>query len=96
MCDNGITRCKMDHCSYFNKFNDRYIILLLYVDDMLIAGSSMVKITAAARRRQRHWSSNINDCQGEEGRVLEMWSLIRDHPDAAIIASVSKQGSRPS
>ena len=34
----GYSRCHSDHCVYFN---GRYIILLLYVDGMLVAGSKM-------------------------------------------------------
>ena len=44
ICDNGFTRCEMDHCCYFKRFDGCYIILLLYVDDMLVAGSSMKEI----------------------------------------------------
>nr|CAN72350.1 hypothetical protein VITISV_034941 [Vitis vinifera] len=34
----GFKRCEADHCCYFKSFDNSYIILLLYVDDMLIAG----------------------------------------------------------
>ena len=34
----------MDHCCYFKRLDNCYIILLLYVDDMLIAGSNMAEI----------------------------------------------------
>jgi len=34
----------MDHCCYIKKIDKSYIILLLYVDDMLIAGSSINEI----------------------------------------------------
>lgn len=45
MCSNGFTRCQADHCSYFQRFHDKsYIILLLYVDDMLVVGSSIEEI----------------------------------------------------
>ena len=44
ICNNGFIRSNMDHCCYFKRFDNCYIILLLYVDDMLIAGSSMVEI----------------------------------------------------
>ena len=33
-----------DPCCYFKKYTDSYVFLLLYVDDMLIEGSSMRKI----------------------------------------------------
>ena len=44
MIANGFSRSEMDHCCYLNKFNGSYIILLLYVDDMLIAGANMKEI----------------------------------------------------
>ena len=37
-------RCEADHCCYVESFDNSYIILLLYVDDMLIAGSSIEEI----------------------------------------------------
>jgi ATP-binding cassette subfamily B (MDR/TAP) protein 1 len=44
MCSSGYTRCQADHCCYVKHFDNSYIILLLYVDDMLIAGSSIEEI----------------------------------------------------
>jgi ATP-binding cassette subfamily B (MDR/TAP) protein 1 len=44
MCSSGYTRCQADHCCYAKHFDNSYIILLLYVDDMLIAGSSIEEI----------------------------------------------------
>ena len=41
MLGNGYTRCHADHCCYFKRFDSSYIILLLYVDDMLVAGPCM-------------------------------------------------------
>uniref|UniRef100_A0A7N2MUY1 Retrovirus-related Pol polyprotein from transposon TNT 1-94 n=1 Tax=Quercus lobata TaxID=97700 RepID=A0A7N2MUY1_QUELO len=40
----GFKRCETDHCCYVKFFDNSYIILLLYVDDMLIAGSSIEEI----------------------------------------------------
>ncbi|RVW93053.1 Retrovirus-related Pol polyprotein from transposon TNT 1-94 [Vitis vinifera] len=40
----GFKRCEVDHCCYVKSFNNSYIILLLYVDDMLIPGSDIEKI----------------------------------------------------
>jgi ATP-binding cassette subfamily B (MDR/TAP) protein 1 len=37
MCSSGYTRCQADHYCYVKYFDNSYIILLLYVDDMLIA-----------------------------------------------------------
>jgi len=45
MSEQGYTICHCDHCVYLKKKNDgNYIILLLYVDDMLVAGSNMQEI----------------------------------------------------
>ena len=42
MSEQGYTRCHFDHCVYLKRQNEgSYIILLLYVDDMLVAGSNM-------------------------------------------------------
>ena len=41
MTKQGYDRCHSDHCAYFKRLdNGRYIILLLYVDGMLVAGST--------------------------------------------------------
>ncbi|RVW48803.1 Retrovirus-related Pol polyprotein from transposon TNT 1-94 [Vitis vinifera] len=40
----GFKRCEADHYCYFKSFDNSYIILLLYVDDMLIAGSDMRRL----------------------------------------------------
>ena len=40
----GFNRCEADRYCYVKSFDNSYIILLLYVDDMLIAGSDIEKI----------------------------------------------------
>lgn len=42
--DDGFKRCHADHCCYYKNFNDDYNILLLYVDDILVVGSSKYEI----------------------------------------------------
>ena len=41
---NGFTSLEADHCCYSKWFKNSYIMLLLYVDDMLIVGFSMKEI----------------------------------------------------
>ena len=42
MQENGYNRCHSDYCVYFKRLDDdSYIILCLYVDDMLVARSNM-------------------------------------------------------
>jgi hypothetical protein len=45
MTEQGFSRCHSDHCVYFKKVeNGSFIILLLYVDDMIVARSNMQDI----------------------------------------------------
>ena len=44
MRNSGFHRCEEDHCCYVKKYVDSYIILALYVDDMLIAGANLAEI----------------------------------------------------
>ncbi len=41
---NGYFRRNADHCCYFKKVKSSFIILLLYVDDMLVAGANLEEI----------------------------------------------------
>ena len=42
MAEQGYSRCHSDHYVYFKRLDDgSYIILSLYVDDMIIVGSDM-------------------------------------------------------
>ena len=51
MIEQGYERCHFDHFFYFNRLdNIRYIILLLYVNDMLVAGSNMQDINVLKRK----------------------------------------------
>ena len=44
MMSSGFTKLEADHCYYFKWFENSYIMLLLYVDDMLVVGFSMKDI----------------------------------------------------
>jgi hypothetical protein len=51
MTEHGYSRCHSDHCVYFKRLeNGSYIILLLYVDDMLVAGSNMQDINVLKKK----------------------------------------------
>ena len=42
MHEHGYNKCHSDYCVYFKRLDDdSYIILCLYVDDMLVVGSNM-------------------------------------------------------
>jgi len=44
MMISGFTRLEVDHCYYSKWFENFYIMLLLYVDDMFVIGSIMKEI----------------------------------------------------
>ena len=48
-------RLEADHCCYFKYFENSYIILLLYVDDMLVVGSSMKEIVTLKAQLPREF-----------------------------------------
>ena len=51
MSEQGYTRRHFGHCVYLKRKNDgNYIILLLYVDDMLVVGSNMQEINVLKRK----------------------------------------------
>ena len=55
MIEQGYDRCHYDHCVYLKRlYNKRYIILLLYVDDMLVAGSNMQDINVLKNNFLNH------------------------------------------
>lgn len=60
MLENKYTRTNSDHCVYIRRFGENFVILLLYVDDMLILGRDMVV---------------INRLKDELGKFFEMKDL---------------------
>lgn len=40
----GYHKCNADHCCFFKRYKSSYIILLLYVDDMLVVVSNIDEI----------------------------------------------------
>jgi hypothetical protein len=51
MTEQGYSRCHFDHCIYFKRLeNGSYIIFLLYVDDILVAGSNMHDINVLKKK----------------------------------------------
>ena len=82
----GYHRCEMDHCCYLKKFNSSYIILLLYVDDMLIAGSDMQEINKLKKQLSREFE--MKDL-GAAKQILGM-SIARDRVAGTLKLSQAK------
>ena len=57
MMSHGYKRTTSDHCVFTKKFsNDDFIILLLYVDDMLIIGDDSNKIGRLKRELSKSFA----------------------------------------
>lgn len=57
MAKQGYNRCHSDHCVYFKKLdNGSYIILSLYVDDMLVVGPNMLFINELKKKLENSFA----------------------------------------
>ena len=55
----GFKRCEADHCCYVKFFNNSYIILLLYMDDMLIVGFSIEEINNLKKQLLKQFAMKV-------------------------------------
>ncbi|RVX16420.1 Retrovirus-related Pol polyprotein from transposon TNT 1-94 [Vitis vinifera] len=76
----GFKRCEADHCCYVKSFDNSYIILLLYVDDMLIAGSDIEKINNLKKQLSKQFA--MKDL-GAAKQILGM-RIIRDKANGTL------------
>ncbi|GJU52716.1 retrovirus-related pol polyprotein from transposon TNT 1-94 [Tanacetum coccineum] len=82
----GYKRCAMDHCCYLKKVGSSSIILLLYVDDMLVAGSDMAEIKKLKRQLSQEFEMKE---LGPAKQILGM-SIIRDKTKGTLRLSQEK------
>ena len=84
MSEQGYTICHSDHCVYVKKKNDgNYIIVLLYVDDMLVVGSNMQEINVL---KQKLANSFAMKDFGAAKQILGM-RIIRDRKNKKLTLS---------
>ena len=75
MLEHGFQRLEADHCVYIKRYDQgKYIILLLYVDDMLIVGHDKNKIN---RLKKDLGSKFAMKDLGLAQQILGMW-IMRD------------------
>ena len=79
-------RCETDYCCYVKFFDNSYIILLLYMDDMLIAGSSIEEINDLKKQLSKQFA--MKDL-GAAKQILGM-RIIRDKVNGTLKLSQSK------
>jgi hypothetical protein len=60
MTEQGYNRCHSDHCVYFKNIeNGSFIILLLYVDDMLVVGTNMQDINVLKKKLSNSFAMKV-------------------------------------
>ena len=82
----GFKRCEADHCCYVKFSDNSYIILLLYVDNMLIIGSSIEKINNLKKQLSKQFT--MKDL-GAAKQILGM-RIIRDKANGTLKLSQSE------
>jgi hypothetical protein len=87
MIEHGYSRCDSDHCVYFKRLeNGSYIILLLYVDDMLVTGSNMQDINVLKNKLANSFAmKNL----GAAKKILGM-RITRDKKNCKLTLSQSE------
>ncbi|KAE8664189.1 Detected protein of unknown function [Hibiscus syriacus] len=83
MGSSGFTRCQANHCCYIKKFDNNFIILLLHVDDMLVAGSDMQEIINLKQKLSKQFA--IKDL-GAAKQILGM-RIKRDTKPGTLMLS---------
>ena len=84
MHEHGYIRCHSDHCVYFQRLdNDSYIILCLYIDDMLVTRSNKDHIKGL--KCQLAHAFSMKDL-GEEKKILGM-KICRDRKNKKLTLS---------
>lgn len=86
MCRTGYIRCQADHCCYIKQFDNSYIILLLYVDDMLIAGANIDEINNLKKQMSEDFA--MKDL-GDAKQILGM-RIVRDRVRGTLSRYVKK------
>ena len=82
----GFKRCESNHCCYVTSFDNSYIILLLYVTDMLIAGSSIKEINNLKKQLSKQF---VMKDLGATKQILGM-RIIRDKANGTLKLSQSE------
>ncbi|KAL6323541.1 hypothetical protein AAG906_039119 [Vitis piasezkii] len=87
----GFKRCEADHCCYVKSFDNSYIILLLYVDDMLIIGFDIEKINNLKKQLSKQFA--MKDL-GAAKQILGM-RIIRDKANGTLkLSRVCEESSQ--
>ncbi|KAL9250580.1 Retrovirus-related Pol polyprotein from transposon TNT 1-94-like protein [Drosera capensis] len=86
MSSSGYKKSDLDPCCYWRHFGSSYIILLLYVDDMLVACSDMDEINRLKKQLSEEFE--MKDL-GASKQILGM-SISRNRSEGSLILSQEK------
>nr|KYP69047.1 Retrovirus-related Pol polyprotein from transposon TNT 1-94 [Cajanus cajan] len=86
MSRKGYKKCAMDQCCYLKNFGPSYIILLLYVDDMLVVGSNMDEINRLKAQLSEEFKMK-DFCTAK--KILGM-NISRNKSEGSLILSQKK------
>jgi len=86
MRNSGFHRCEEDHCCYVKKYVNSYIILALYLDDMLIASTNMAEIDRLKKQLSENFEMN-DPCPAKQ--ILGM-RIFRDRSEGILNLSQEK------
>ena len=86
----GFKRCEANHYCYVKFFDNSYIILLLYVDDMHIVGSSIDEINNLKKQLSKQFA--MKDL-GAAKQILGM-RIIRDKANGTLKLSQLKYAKK--
>ncbi|KAL9274475.1 Retrovirus-related Pol polyprotein from transposon TNT 1-94-like protein, partial [Drosera capensis] len=86
MSRSGYKKSDLDPCCYWRHFGSSYIILLLYIDDMLVAGSDVEEINRLKKQLSEEFE--MKDL-GASKQILGM-SISRNRSEGSLILSQEK------
>ena len=86
MVNQCYTRSEYDHCLYFKRWNDVFIMLVFYVDDILIVSKNMEKINKLKAQMARTFSMKEI---GVAKQILGI-EIHRDRRNGKLICSQEK------
>ncbi|KAL9275876.1 Retrovirus-related Pol polyprotein from transposon TNT 1-94-like protein [Drosera capensis] len=99
---NGYTRCHKDRFCYFKSFEISYIVLLLYVDDMLVVGSNMREIRKLKEQMVRRFSmkdlgaaNRILGLRIERSRKDKVLKLCQKEYFSKVLKRFNMENSKP-
>ena len=79
MTNIGYHKTRADHCVFVKKFDDgNFLILLLYVDDMLIVGRDPMKIRSLKNALSGSFSMNAHCSRSNKEIVIAITRKVSD------------------